>query len=401
MGSGDISNESDIWYTNQMKKLVIATGIFPPDIGGPATYSQLLLRRLPAYGYEISIVTYGETQAQDNPAVIRVSRKWPKGIRHLLYGWNVWRIARRADAVFIQGVGGEGIPAMWAARCARKPILLKIVGDYAWEQATQRCGVTESIDAFQIKRYTGWPKRWQNAQRKVAESAQWIITPSEYLRKLVSGWGISEEKIRVVPNAVAVSKIPCRKEEARAECGIDGIVLVSIGRLVPWKGFSALIETIAGLRVELPAIQLVIIGDGPERKMLEQKIKTLNLENQVRLIGAVPKEIVQRYLCAADLFVLNTGYEGFSHQIIEAMAAGVPVLTTRSGGNPEIIDHGHNGWLVEYNDQLELQAAIRKLCMDSNTRTFLSKAGQETATQFSEERMLSLLRVIMDRVCES
>jgi len=79
----------------------------------------------------------------------------------------------------------------------------------------------------------------------------------------------------------------------------------------------------------------------------------------------------------------------------------VPVLTTKNGGNPEIINHGQNGWLVEYNNAPELQAAIRKLCIDVNTRIFLSKAGQETAAQFSEERMLSLLRVILDRVCES
>ena len=384
-----------------MKKLVIATGIFSPDIGGPATYSQLLLRKLSAYGYEAIVVTYGTTQPQDTTAIIRVSRKWPKGIRHCIYGWQVWRAARRADAVFIQGVGGEGIPAMWAARIAHKPIVLKVVGDYAWEQATQRCGIMESIDQFQSKHYTGWPKRWQKAQRRVAQSAQWIITPSEYLRKLVSGWGVSEDKIRVVPNAVVISKNVCRKEEARTECGMGGTMLVSIGRLVPWKGFSLLIEVVAELRAELPDIQLVIIGDGPERKMLDFKIKSLNLEKHVRLIGAVPKEVVQRYLCAADLFVLNTGYEGFSHQIIEATAAGVPVLTTKNGGNPEIINHGQNGWLVEYNNAPELQAAIRKLCIDVNTRIFLSKAGQETAAQFSEERMLSLLRVILDRVCES
>ncbi len=385
------------------KRILIATGIFPPDIGGPATYTATLLKELPALGYVVTIVTYGEKQEGDPLSVIRVSRQWPKGIRHFIYMYRVWQNAKKADVVFAQGVGGEGLPAVWAAHLTKKPFIVKVVGDYAWEQAMQRYQLTDSIDAFQNKKYTGVINYWRRMERKVVQTAQLVITPSEYLREMVIGWGASGNKVRVIPNAV-VSFPPLNRNAIRTELGITGILLVSIGRLVLWKGFTGLVSVVNSLRSEFPNLQLLIVGDGPHRRAIEQKIKQFHLETTVRCVGAVPKDTLWQYLCAADLFVLNTDYEGFSHQIVEAMAAGVPVVTTCSGGNPEIIKHKKNGWLFQYND-LDgpdgLKAALKKLIIDSNLREFLAQNGKETARQFSQERMLTLLRVALDHICES
>ena len=155
------------------------------------------------------------------------------------------------------------------------------------------------------------------------------------------------------------------------------------------------------LRSQFSNLQLLIIGDGPERGRLEQKIKLLSLENIVKCTGGMPKGKLFKYLCAADLFVLNTDYEGFSHQIIEAMASGAPVITTRIGGNPEIITHEKDGLLIDRNDPNALKAAIQKLLMDEKMRITLAAAGKERAKQFSPEPMLMSLKMILDQVCGS
>ena len=95
------------------------------------------------------------------------------------------------------------------------------------------------------------------------------------------------------------------------------------------------------------------------------------------------------YLAAADVFVLNSGYEGFSHQLLEALRAGVPVVTSTSGGNRELIEQGENGFLVKFNDEFNLVEAIKTLHREKRLREQFIEVGKETVEQFSVDRMLS------------
>jgi len=97
---------------------------------------------------------------------------------------------------------------------------------------------------------------------------------------------------------------------------------------------------------------------------------------------------ISRNLAAADIFVLNTGYEGFSHQLLEAMLAGVPVVTTRAGGNRELINQGENGFMVNYNDEFNLFEAIKTLWQMPALCEKFSLAGKQTAERFGVTRML-------------
>lgn len=357
------------------KKILIATGIYPPDGGGPATYSKLLYDQLPKESFEVEVLSFGEV------------RHLPKLLRHIVYFIKTIRRGRTMDIIFAQDPVSVGLPAMLAARLLRKKFLLKIVGDYAWEQGIQRFGVTDRLDDFAGKThgYGVGVRMLKIIERVVAQNAERIIVPSEYLRTIVVKWGVSAKQVQVIYNAFQAPIISKTREEIRRERGLLSPLVVSAGRLVPWKGFQRVIETVG----DIPDIHLVIVGEGPLRGELESLVKKLNLSDRVTFTGNVLHTTALEYLKAADVFVLNTAYEGFSHFLLEVMAIGTPVITTPVGGNRELIEDGVSGIFVQQNDRSALGVAINRLMKDPGLRKQLAVHAQQSVTKFSKERMFA------------
>ena len=362
------------------RKILIATGIFPPDIGGPATYSKLLLDELSNRGLAVKVVSFGAV------------RHLPKIIRHFVYFFKILRKGFFADVIFAQDPVSVGLPSVLAAKILRKKFILKVVGDYAWEQYQQKIqnskfkiqnynAKLKNIEDFQAEKFDVITELRRKVERWVAKKAAKIIVPSEYLKKIVGTWGAENNKIIVVYNAFKNELISAAEGVSAAEKSY----IVSAGRLVPWKGFDVLIDAIGELPEE---IKLKIIGSGPERKKLELKIKNLGLENKIDLIGQLPHRELLQCFAGAEIFVLNTAYEGLSHVILEAMACGVPVITTNIGGNPEIIKNGHNGILVEYNNKDQFKKAISELHNNLDLRKLFIENSYKELEKFSKEKML-------------
>ncbi len=374
-----------------MVKILIITGIYPPEIGGPASYAELLMDELPKNGIEPQVLTYGTGSLR---GVHYVSRGWPKGLRHFIFFLSVIRYGRRADIILSADSSfGAAYISAWGAKLLKKKFVVRITGDYAWEQGTQRFGVKDSMDEFstagQKKRYGFFMGLLRKCQAFSASEAAMVIAPSEYLKKIVGNWGISQEKIKVIYNSVELPAVSISKTESRKQLGLSGLVVVSAGRFVPWKGFDTLIDVIADLQTDFKDLNLVIIGDGPEMQKL--KAKSEKRKANVLFTGALSKAELLHYLRAADIFALNTGYEGLSHQIIEAMHLGIPVVTTNVGGNPEVIIHDQNGVLVPYNNKDAFVSSLRALLKDADRRNAMGKSAQESKKIFSKEYMISEL----------
>ena len=116
--------------------------------------------------------------------------------------------------------------------------------------------------------------------------------------------------------------------------------------------------------------------------------------------GNLQHEKVLEYLAAADVFALNTSYEGLSHQILEAMAVGCPVVTTDVGGNPELIKDGESGFLVKFNDKNALKSTILKILNDMALAQKLAENAQKKAGEFSKERMINETINLIKNICE-
>mgnify|MGYP001561005476 CR=1 FL=1 len=373
-------------------KILITTGIFPPDIGGPASYGRTLAQKL-AENFSVSLVTYSSKRKfpedKNQPfKIIRIARWLPKFLRHFVFFVKTVSAAKGADVIFSLNAISAGLPALWAAKIRKKRFFVKIVGDYAWETAVNKGKTFLLIDDFQKSKRRGWIGILHNLQVKVAKGAEGVIVPSHYLADMVKNWGVPEGKIKVIYNGVDFKPLEISKEEARKKLGIAGNIILSIGRLVPWKGFRMLIKIMPQLFEINQFFRLVIVGGGPERKILESIVKNMRLENKVYLVGKKSKEELATYMAAADIFILNTAYEGFSHQILEAMAAGVPVITTAVGGNREIIRQGENGFMVKYNDEFNLIEAIKTVWQMEELRTRFIEEGKKTVEYFSLEKML-------------
>jgi glycosyltransferase involved in cell wall biosynthesis len=375
-----------------MSKILITTGIFPPDIGGPASYSVLLAEEL-SKKTSVEIVTYsskfGFAQDKTFPfKVSRVWRGWPKFLRHFLFFLKIYAKSGRADKIYALNAVSAGLPSFWVAKMRGKKFFVRIAGDYAWEIAAGKGKTNLIIDDFQKSKRRGWARILHWAQTKVCKNADLVIVPSNYLAGIVKDWGVDRNKIKVIYNGVDFHTSELGREEARKKIGIPGNIIISIGRLVPWKGFRMLIKIMPSLLGLNQFLRLVIAGDGPEKKILEMIVKNMCLENKVYIVGKKTKEELAIYLAAADIFMLNTGYEGFSHQILEAMSAGVPVITTNSGGNKEIIKQGINGFMVKYNDEFNLIEAVKTLWHDKELQASFVENGKVTVADFNHTKML-------------
>ncbi len=366
-------------------RLLIATGLFPPDVGGPATYTKLLLEHLPRRGIETSVLAFGEV------------RSLPKLIRHLAYFLKVFRRGKGVDLIYAQDPVSVGFPAALAALVLRKRFFVRIAGDYAWEQGVQRFGVKDSLDDFAGKRvYSLSVRILKRVQRFTALCAERIIVPSEYMKKIVHAWGISLDKISVVYSSVeSVPNLPS-KEELRGEFGFgDRRVMVSAGRLVPWKGMNELLGLIPDLRARFSDFLFLIAGEGPLREDLIAKVSELGIGVSVRFLGRLDRNELFRYVKASDVFVLNSTYEGFSHQLLESLLLGTPTVALDVGGNAELIKSGEEGLLVEPHKKEELFRAITTILSDVAKAESFAESGKKKAERFGSEHMLTELVKIL------
>ncbi len=250
------------------------------------------------------------------------------------------------------------------------------------------------------------------AEQVAGRRTTWLTTLSQDERDICIRLGLSRaENTVVIPNGIDLAAFRPRagdRGEVRRKFGIDGdeLLVLSVGRLSKEKGHDVLIEAFAQVADRLPRARLMVVGDGPERKALEEKSRCPSLEsllgrwgqgqgqpgkaNSARVLFPGHRDDVARLLAAADLFVLPSRYEGFGLAVLEAMAAGVPVIASQVGGVPEIIRDDIDGRLIPGGDAGALAKAIAELFADAAARDRLGHAGQCRAQAFSCETMLAM-----------
>jgi len=373
-------------------KLVIAAEIFPPDIGGPATYLKQIVPRLIYDGFKVEVITYADVKrvtvdCRGAYAVTKIPRKNVL-TKFVLYTLKLFKLAKSAELIFAQGPVASGLPALLVKHLRHKKAAMKIVGDVAWERARNKFGISELLDEFQSKKYRLLIAGHRWLEHFIVKRMDGLLTPSFYLKKIVSHWGAPPAKVQVVYNALTGINCQLTKEQAREQLGLNGKILLSVGRLAPWKGQEALIRLMPKLAAKFSDINLIIVGDGPLQNHLRSKIKDLGLEKSVGLVGPVAHQEIGKYFRAADLFILNSGYEGLAHVLLEALALGLPVMASRVGGNPEVIDDNVSGYLFEFDNQEEIFAKVCVLLSDEEKQRQFIQAGLAKSQQFTFNRMI-------------
>jgi glycosyltransferase involved in cell wall biosynthesis len=361
-------------------KILIATGIYPPDLGGPATYSKLLKEGLPHSGICVEVLSFGEV------------RHLPKIIRHIMFFLKVIIRSRGSNIVFAQDTLSVGLPSILATKLMRKRFVIRVPGDYVWEQSVQRFGVKDSIDVFQNKRYSRKIEIARTIQKFVVRRADAVIAPSEYFARLVDGWIDRGDGVtKVIYNGIDLSEIDkiCTQNFSR-----NKKMILSAGRLVPWKGFEEIIK----LMRHLPEYSLEIAGDGPLWNKLQKLIEENGLSDRVRLLGMIERKELLKRKAEAQFFVLNTSFESFSFDIVEAMAVGTPVIATNIGNLSEIIDNEINGILVNQDTTSDIVSIVKRLSIDGSLYQMISNNAKIKAKEFSIQTTIESTAVVLKSV---
>lgn len=368
-----------------MTRLLIATGIFHPQSGGPATYLYHLLPHLQAHDYDVQVLTYGEPT--DNAAYPYPVTRIAQGsllARTWQYRQTAGRLIDWADVIYAQS-------ALIPLPKTRKPRIIKIVGDQAWERSVQRKWIPQltDIDHFQVMRFNHPMVRLLRRARTLAvRRASGVIVPSDYLKRMVAGWGVPSSRLRVIYNALPPESETCSatQQTAREQLGLPLTrpILLTVARLTPWKGVD---DFIVAMRA-VPDLHLIIAGDGELRSALEQFATEQGVAERVTFLGRVPREQVMLYMAAADYVGLYSGYEGLPHVLLESLRAGTPVIASKKGGNPEVVQHDINGLLVKWDDVPALEQALQAAFLPGK-RDLLAANVHVGLEKFNYENMVT------------
>lgn len=378
---------------NFKNKLLIISGSFPPDSGGPASLLPNLIPALMENGYKVTVLTYGDLADNLPYRVIRISRHQSKPMMIVKLVWTAIKLARGCDQIYSLDVYWPGLAAMIASRLLGKKQVARFTGDSAWETAANRGWTDKNLIDFQ-KDYVNFKIAVLKKIRTVIlKNCRWVVTDSYFLQGALIGFGVNKDKILVVHNSVEYLPAPENfdKEKFKAENNLRKKVIITVSRLVPWKGIGPVMNVLPRLQGYNKEISFICVGNGPEFDKLKKQGDELAVKYglDIRLLGNIPRKKVVPWFLTADVYILNTNYEGIAHTLVEALYFKTPIVTTRAGGNPEIIIHEFNGLMIDYSNEQQIFEALERILNDGELVAKLkNNSGEKLKNDFIWKRVI-------------
>jgi len=320
-------------------RVLVTVGIFPPDIGGPATFVPKIAKYFQdELNYEIEILTLSDNKnsnINDDFSVKRIDRNLPIIYRWLKTIFTIYKLGKNKDLIFVNGLGTE---ATIANIFLKKKIIRKIVGDPVWERAYSKAKISESFDEFQVKNY-GFSISLQKKVRSFSiKKSDIVVTPSQHLKNFILNLGF-KNKIEIINNGVFIP------EENTNIFTNDQINITIVSRLVSHKNIEKIIKAISDLNS--PLINLNIIGDGPELNQLQKISLESNNKDNIIFHGKLNRDEIDHIFLNSDIYIQASNYEGLPHSLLEAMSYGIPVLCTPVGECKEILGNEDRGYILD------------------------------------------------------
>jgi glycosyltransferase involved in cell wall biosynthesis len=362
-------------------RIVFLTGIWPPDVGGPATHGPDFATFLRDRGHDVRVVTMGDHEPTERPVPVEsIARGRPFVVRYPQVATAGFRLARRADVVYATATYAAAAAASLAAH---RPLVAKLVSDPAYERARRYGLFSGPLEAFQADSSARvLPlKRLRTASLRRARR---LVVPSRYLADIAAEWGLDRSRIEVLTN-------PAPPPADIEPMPLDPATFVFVGRLTEQKALPVALAAIA----EVEGARLILVGDGAERASLERRVGELGLGDRVQFLGSLPREDALRYLAGARAALLSSAWENLPHAAVEALAVGTPVVSTNVGGVPEVVRDRENGLLVPPNDVAALAAALRAVLTDDDLRARLAAGAQPSVAAIGRDTIYERLERIL------
>ena len=394
-------------------RVLILTETYCPEIGGGERQAAVLGAGLKRRGHEVMLLTrhsrpgLADEESIDGMPVVRVGPSGPGRRRKWGLLFTVLpallRLRLRYDVVLVSGFRILAVPALLAHRRTGAPVVLKAdsVGEFSGEffrAGLAEVGLTPSSAPMRVA---------LGLRNRLLRRAAAFVAISDEIADEFSANGVAPQKVYRIPNGVDTHLFqPVTLHERtslRNRLGLpSGPVVVYTGRLVSYKGLPLLVEAWRKFVPEFPGAVLVLVGEGGGdmhdcEPMLREFVAQHGLEAQVRFTG--PASNVQDWLQAADAFVFPTENEAFGLSLVEAMACGLPAVTTQVGGLRDFVEHRVNACAMEPGDATGLIAGLRALLTDSALAARLGATARETVlARFGEEAVTQAYEQLLDAV---
>jgi glycosyltransferase involved in cell wall biosynthesis len=361
-------------------KILLVTGIFPPDIGGPATFIPKLARFLENKGHEICILTLADQvnrQVKDEFQIIRIRRSLPKPLRMSLVVARIALIDKEFK-IFANGMHEE-VGISLALR--KRPAIAKIVGDPVWERSrnagTTKLGIAEFNASRQSIRV--------NAQRRLMAFSlnkfSGITAPSLELCSLIASWKVRKQ-ITYIANGTSV-KSDTEKPMRRYD-------LICISRLVSWKNIKMHIDIASEI-----GKNLAIVGIGPEQEELIAYARSKHCE--AVFLGEKNKSQIASLLKQSKVFIMMSEYEGLSFSLLEAMSFGLPAVVSDIPSNASVIRNGQEGIVVPIDNWERSIEEIKELFDNEDRyRLYSTRVKRRILQDFNEEKQFAITEDLLE-----
>ena len=359
------------------RSILFCTGIFPPQIGGPATYVLKMARKMTKEGTKNAILTYTDNSVQENYGLNLYSVKWGFFIfTYFRYFLAVLKIGRKYDILYIQGSFLEGLPAILANFFLKKRAVMRIGGIFSWEFSFSHGWTNDFTDNFLKNKQSFLPEIMKRVDRFTISRCDKIIANSNYTKKLLKLNKIDCSKVEIIYNSIDDPEFEkISKEDYKKSLGIIGNkIILSAGRFMPWKNFDKLIEFSKKLGSDF---SVFIIGNGPEEKKLKSLILENGLENKVFILNKLPKNELYKMYQIADIFTLISSFEGLSHVLVESMQFNLPIIASNIEPNIEALGDYDKCKIIDISEKSFLRAVASIESIGSSNKDTLKRFNFE------------------------
>jgi len=356
-------------------KIAMCSDWYYPKVGGIATHIKGLAKYLSRLGHEVQIITintFGENI--DNPIanVVRLNGSTIPGIQVLspLDLKHVKQVILKGKFDIVHGHHAFTPVSLYSISLASKHGFPTVLTAHSLGIGYRHGVIWKTL------------KPVLYPMKRAFDRADKIIAVSKAVKQFMSHIVSRPEKIKVIPNGIDLEQFTYhsnnRKLRREFNLPLDVPIILFVGRLSIRKGIHILVDAFKHVIKEFPEAKLLIAGKGFLKEYLRYKVKANNIVDKVEFLGYISDEKLVKLYITSDIFVCPSIFaEAFGIVILEAMAAGKPVVATKVGGIPEIIDHEVNGLLVEPNDAGELSNAIIRLLSDKKEMNKMGKNARK------------------------
>ncbi|MFT4517663.1 MAG: glycosyltransferase involved in cell wall biosynthesis [Halioglobus sp.] len=331
-------------------------GPLPPPSGGMAMQTMQLARLLSEEGVEVEIV---QTNAPYRPEVAGKIRGVRAVFRLLPYLWRVWRLAGRVNVIHLMANSG------WSWQLFAAPVI--------WIAALRKTPVIVNYRGGEAREYLAASERWVKPSMVKASG---LIVPSGFLQQVFGEFDLPSA---VIPNIIDLQTFHPAQTSPE-----EGVFNVAITRnLEPIYGLDVAIQAVALSRETIPGICLKIAGSGPQREELEDLARQLGVEDNVDFLGRLERDEIVSLYHSAHAALNPTRVDNMPNSVLEALACGLPVISTNVGGVPFIVRDGETALLVPPDDAQAMAKALVALHSDAQLRDRLSEGGQREVAQYA------------------